>query len=383
MRIHYEFGDRLLQKRGEELCGDNVIFSVLPDSVTLVLSDGLGSGVKANILSTLTSRIASRMIAEGLPVPTVVETISQTLPVCRVRKLAYSTYTVAQFFWNGSAHLIEFDNPHVFRIGDRRIQRVPYEKRSIEGRLIHDARLNLKPGDWLIVVSDGVVNAGIGAASNLGWGWDSIGTYLERHTHPHLSAQDVADDLADKVLRLYEGQPGDDVSIAVVKVRRHRATIVLCGPPLDRNEDEAITARLMSARGERVCCGGTTSRIVARVLARPISVDLSTASKEVPPIGTIEGIDLVTEGVLTLSRTLENLRTGVTAKAVQFKVDGASALTRLLHNADDVTFLVGRAINPAHQDPDLPKGLGLKAHIANEIKVELEKLGKTVTLELH
>ena len=379
--LHYEFGSRQLNKHGEELCGDNIIFSVLPNFLTLVLSDGLGSGVKANILATLTSKIASHMIAEGLPADIVVQTISQTLPVCNVRKLAYSTFTVAQFFLDGRTHLMEFDNPHAFRLHGRKLRRLDYSERTIEGHLINDVQFKLELGDWLVMVSDGVINAGIGAASYLGWGWDAIATYLERHAHPKLSAQELADNIGERVLQLYEGKPGDDVSIAVIKVRRRRFMTVFTGPPLNREDDEAVVEKLMAARGERVSCGGTTSEIVARVLKRPLGVDLSTASPDVPPMGAIEGLDLTTEGVLTLSKTLENLNTGVPTEALQFKADGASELPRRLLDADEITFLVGRAINPAHQNPDMPRELALKTHIVRQMETVLENLGKTVRLE--
>jgi hypothetical protein len=383
MKLHYEFGCRQLNQYGEELCGDSVVFSVQPDFLTLVLADGLGHGVKANILATLTSKIASRMVAEGLPVRVVVETMSETLPVCAVRNLAYSTFTVAKFFSRGTTHLMEFDNPHLLVLRDRKISPVRYRDRMIQSRRIHDAKFRLSLGDWLVMVSDGVINAGIGAASDLGWGWDEIAAYLESHVHPELSAQEVADDVADKVMRLYEGKPGDDVSVAVIKVRRRRFTTILTGPPLKPEDDAAVVARFMAGRGAHACCGGSTANILARTLNRPHEVDLSTGSAEIPPVGRIEGIDLVTEGVLTLARTLENLKQGVTAKEIQFKVDGASALTRLLLGSDEVAFLVGRALNPAHQNPNLPRELGLKSHIANEIKLSLEKLGRIVRVEYY
>jgi hypothetical protein len=381
MKLHYEFGCRQLNQHGEELCGDSVVFAVQPDFLTLVLADGLGHGVKANILATLTSKIASRMVAEGLPVRVVVETMSETLPVCAVRNLAYSTFTVAKFFPGGRTRLVEFDNPHVLVLRDRKIRPVRYRDRMIQNRRIHDAKFRLGLGDWLVMVSDGVINAGIGAASDLGWGWDAIAAYLESHVHPELSAQEVADDVADKVMKLYDGKPGDDVSVAAIKVRRRRFTTILTGPPLRPEDDSAVVARFMAGRGAHACCGGSTANLLARTLNRPHEVDLSTGSAEIPPVGRIQGIDLVTEGVLTLARTLENLKEGVTAKEVQFKVDGASALTRLLLGSDEVTFLVGQALNPAHQNPNLPRELGLKSHIANEIKLNLEKLGKIVRIE--
>ena len=381
MKRYYEFGCRQLNQHGEELCGDSVVLTVQPDFLTLVLADGLGHGVKANILATLTSKIASRMVAEGLPVRVVVETMSETLPVCAVRNLAYSTFTVAKLFSGGRTRLVEFDNPHVLVLRDRKLRPVRYRDRMIQNRRIHDARFKLSLGDWLVIVSDGVINAGIGAASDLGWGWEAIASYLESHVHPELSAQEVADDVADKVMKLYEGKPGDDVSVAVIKVRRRRFTTIFTGPPLRPEDDAAVVARFMSGRGVHACCGGSTATILARALGRTCEVDLSTGSAEVPPVGRIEGIDLVTEGVLTLAHTLENLKRGVTAKEIQFKVDGASGLTRLLLGSDEVTFLVGRALNPAHQNPNLPRDLGLKSHIANEIKLNLEKLGKIVHVE--
>jgi hypothetical protein len=381
MKVHYEFGCRQLHQHGEELCGDSVVFTVEPKFLTLVLADGLGHGVKANILATLTSRIATRLIGEGLPVNVVVETMSETLPICQVRKLAYSTFTLAKFFFDGRTHVMEFDNTHVFCVRDRKVLQPRYRSRTIQSRRIHDARLKLRLADWLVMVSDGVINAGIGAASNLGWGWDAIAAYLESHTHPELSAQEVADDVADKVMKLYEGRPGDDVSVAVIKVRRRRFTMILTGPPLRPEDDATVVARFMSSRGAHVCCGGSTANILARALARPHEVDLSTGTADVPPLGRIQGIDLVTEGVLTLARTLENLKSGVKAKELQFKVDGASALTRLLLGSDGVAFLVGRAINPAHQNPNLPRELVLKSHITSEIGVQLEKLGKAVRFE--
>lgn len=381
MKVHYEFGCRQLNRHGEELCGDSVIFSVNPGFLTLVLSDGLGHGVKANILATLTSRIATRMIAEGLAVDEVVDTLSETLPVCQVRKLAYSTFTVAKFSSDGHTHLMEFDNPRAVFIRDQTSRPLRSRERMIQGRAIGDARVRLRLGDWLVLVSDGVLNAGIGGASDLGWGWEAIAEYAAAHVHPNLTAQQVADDLADKVLRLYEGKPGDDVTVAVVKVRRRRFTTVLIGPPLHPSDDDAVVRRFLASRGRHACCGGATATIVARVMGKPHQVDLGTGSVDVPPMGRIEGVDLVTEGVLTLSRTLDHLVRGMAPADLEFKIDGASSLTRLLLHSDEITFLVGRAINPAHQNPDLPRELGLKSHITNEIGAVLERLGKVVKVE--
>lgn len=378
MRVYYEWATATLNKRNEEICGDNIVFSHLPDSMTVVLSDGLGSGVKANILATLTTRIASHLLAQGLSIESVVETVAQTLPTCSVRKLAYSTLSIAQMYSDGETDIFEYDNPATMVFSGTTLQHPHYEERVVEGRKIRQTRLRLQDGDWLVLVSDGVLNAGIGGVWNLGWGWDSVAGYLERQVRPTRMAQEVADRLLATVERLYGGKPGDDVSIAVVKARHKVTVTILTGPPLDRSLDEEAVEALLSARSPRVVCGGTTASIVSKRCGKPIEVDLNTSTPDVPPTARLEGIDLVTEGVLTLSNALEQLRGPFTLHDLRLKVDGASSLLRTLLEADAIHFLVGSAINPAHQNPDMPRGLALKAQIVAEIGEELRRRGKEV-----
>jgi hypothetical protein len=381
MRLYYEWGTKQLHKRGEELCGDSIVVSRHSNSVTLALSDGLGSGVKANILATLTTQIAMYMLENDLPLGEVVQTLSETLPVDRVRKLAYSTFAIAQFFSQGYARVVEFDSPSVIFLRRRKVQPVVYEERSIEGKTIREMVLDLEDGDWIIFVSDGVLNAGIGGVYPLGWGWDQAANFLERHAHRELSSEDLADKLAETVNELYAGAPGDDVSIVVIKVRHKLVATVFTGPPSDRNADEEIVSRFVKSIGQLVVCGGTTAKIVARHLGQPLEVDLTTMTPEVPPIARLEGIDLVSEGILTLTKTSELLQSGTDKKTIRFQTDGAASLVRLLLSADHVHFLVGQAVNPAHQNPELPHQLGIRLGVVREIAVELRKRGKEVTIE--
>jgi hypothetical protein len=349
----------------------------------LVFSDGLGSGVKASILSTLTTRIATRMLYGGLPLAEVVQTVSETLPICRVRKIAYSTFSMAQLFTEGRAKLVAYDSPPPFVIRRSRVQPLPYEECEIGGKMIHDYTFPLRPGDWLVLVSDGVLNAGIGGAYPLGWGWDEVGKYLEGHVHESLSATELAGKLGRVVEELYEGPPGDDVSIAVVKTRWKRVVVMLTGPPVEKEQDEHVVQELMSSAGRRVVCGGTTANIVARQLGQGIHVDLETGTDAVPAAGSIDGIDLVTEGTLTVTKALEILRADVPNDELKLKVDGASRLVVLLREADEVRMLVGRAMNPAHQNPNLPRNLGIKAQVVHSLGEQLRNRGKEVEIEYY
>jgi hypothetical protein len=381
VKVFYEFGLRQINKKSEELCGDSVEFSVKPDSATLVFSDGLGSGVKASILSTLTTRIAMRMLDGGLPLDEVVQTISETLPICSVRKIAYSTFSMAQLFSEGVARLMVYDSPAPLVIRRNKAQMLPYEDREVSGKRVFDYSFEFRPGDWLVFVSDGVINAGIGGAYPLGWGWDEVAKYLEGHVHEVLSAEQLAAKLGRVVEELYEGPPGDDVSIAVIKVRKKRFVTIFTGPPIEKADDRRIVDALVTSGGKHVVCGGTSANIVARELRREIIVDLETGTDSVPATGRIEGIDLVTEGTLTVAKALDILRSNRPNEELALKVDGASALVLLLREADQVRVLLGRALNPAHQNPNLPKVLGLKTQVVQALGEELRRLGKEVGIE--
>lgn len=381
MKLYYEWGTRQINKHGEELCGDSIAVSRHAESVTLALSDGLGSGVKANILATLTTQIAMHMLENELSLDEVVQTLTETLPVDRVRKLAYSTFVIAQFFRHGSARVVEFDTPPTIFLRNRKTRKIDYEERNVKDKTIHESVLSLEAGDWVVFVSDGVLNAGIGGVYPLGWGWEQASRFLEGHAHRDLSAEDLAEKIAEAVGELYAGNPGDDVSVVVIKVRRKIVVTVLTGPPQDRMRDSELIAGFLKRAGKLAVCGGTTAKIVANRLGQPLDVDLSTMTPEVPPMARLKGIDLVCEGILTLMKTSELLGSGADRKMVKFRTDGAASLLRLLLEADHVHFLVGQAVNPAHQNPELPHQLGIRLKVVHEIGEELKTRGKEVTIE--
>jgi len=370
-----------LHKHDEELCGDSVAISRHADAVTMALSDGLGSGVKANILATLTTRIAMHMLENELPLTEVVETLGQTLPVCRIRELAYSTFAIAKFMRDGRARIVEFDTPQAIVLRDRKQLDLVSQERVISDKTIRDSVVDLKQGDWVIFVSDGVLNAGIGGCYPLGWGWRQLVDYLERHAHEKLTAGDLAQKLTETVADLYSNSPGDDVSVIVIKVRRELSATVLAGPPQSRDNDKSVLEGFLDRPGLHIVCGGTTSKMVSRHLGHPLEVDLKTMRFTVPPLARIKDVDLVTEGILTLTVAAELLQSGADRETVKFGIDGASSLVRMLLQADRVHFIVGLGANPAHQDPNLPSHLSMKLSVVREIADELRNRGAEVTIE--
>lgn len=377
MALHVDTAVCALAKHGEELCGDAAQIVKTGDSVIVVLSDGLGSGVKANILATLTVKVAQTMLQHGASVDEVVETIGKTLPVCRVRKIAYSTFTVLKVSSDGKAYLAEFDNPAAFFIRDGKVTKPETVPRLAGDKVIKEAEFEVRPGDYIVMVSDGVIHAGIGAVLNLGWQWPQVAQYLEKLAADGRSAAEMASWLSTVVSQLYAGKPGDDATVVALHVRRPRTATVMVGPPGDRSKDRLAVEALMSEPGIKAVCGGTTGNLVARELGKPLEVDLTTMHTGVPPTATIEGIDVVTEGIITLSKTLEKVRSAGNPDDLDGP-DGASRLARILLEADRIRFLVGTAVNPAHQNPELPINTTLKMQILEDLEGVLKEKGKRV-----
>lgn len=384
-QLFFEIASSQLNKFNEELCGDSIIVNKNGKTSTLILSDGLGSGVKANILATLTSRIISVMIKNGCEIDDVVETLIETLPTCSYRKLAYSTFSVAQLYNSGQVHLVEYDNPPAIIIKKNKVYPVQYESNDIRGKLIKEAMIPLEQGDWLILLSDGEVHAGIGGVWNLGWSWERISEFIERIIQKPLTAHELAFELTNIARQLYVDKPGDDTSVAVVKVREKRSSKVLIGAPAKKDLDKFVVNRFMADDTRKIVCGGTTSNIVGRILGKEVGVDLDSIKPGIPPIGTISGIDLVTEGIITISTILKELKK---EKEIPMQVldrchDGVSLLMKELLIADEVVFLVGQAMNPAHQNPEIPKEFGLKTKITEDIAKYLSKLNKKIEIEYY
>jgi len=379
--IFVEIAHAYIPKWGEELCGDSVCFDKDNRSTIVSLSDGLGSGVKASILSTLTTRIIVSMLQRNSPLDEVVETLAETLPVCKVRKIAYSTFSVIQVFQNGEAYIAEFDSPPIFWIRSGRVMHIERKERKIGNRIIRESNMKLQKNDWLVGVSDGIIHAGIGGIWNLGWRWEKIASFLESSVNEHIDAAFLARKVIETTSRLYKEMPGDDATCVVAKIRLPRRMILWAGPPEDPNMDREVTQKFLSFSGKKVLSGGTTGNIVSRYLGKTIEVDLNSMKEDIPPVGALEGVDLVTEGILTLAQVRRQLKQGVKDEDVIYKRDGASRLLHLLLESDEIAIHTGMAINPAHQNPKLSGELSLKTRILEEITEELVKVGKNITLE--
>lgn len=376
-----------LSKAGEELCGDCVEITTTPTSLVVVLSDGLGSGVKANILATLTSRIAAVMFREGATVEEVLETLAETLPECRERHLAYATFAMLKVDRAREAYLVEYDCPPLILVRAGQVVDLPLTERTVGGRLIQEARFRLQKGDYMVLVSDGYLHAGVGGLYRLGWGWENIATAVRRWAQTGGDAHELAQALARTCLKLYGGKPGDDATAVAMRVREAVRATIWTGPPADPARDAEVVGRLMSMEGLKVICGGTTAQIAARVLGRRLEVEWLPPSKRqnrskrrAPPPARLEGVDLVTEGIITLGMAAQLLEHARTVRDLPREDEAATCLAHILLTADEIHFLVGMALNP-NQVADLIRGEPMRMVYVKELARLLQERNKQVTVE--
>ena len=381
---------RSLNKVGEVLCGDKVEVRRNDDSFIVVLADGLGSGVKANILSTLTSTIISEMIYSGSSMEEVVETISATLPECAVRGVAYSTFTIVQVYDDGTCKLVEFDNPDTIVIRDNESLELTKEVYKLGNRTIKEVSFKVVPGDLIIFFSDGIIHAGLGEVLNLGWERPQVIDYLKRYIRPEDSAKEVNRLLLAQVNDLYGGEPQDDSTVAVLKVVKKTTSMVMVGPPVNVNDDAEVVRKLMNCDGKKIVCGGTTANIVARELSERVTMDtLVEIQGDVPPIAYIRGIDLVTEGVITLGKVDEYLSECLRSDKYKEELlnskakDGAVSMVKILLNeCSEIVFMVGMSDNPAHKGIAYTTiSLSGKLRLIDKIARSLVDLGKIVRID--
>jgi len=379
-----DIGYKSINHFGEQLCGDHVdIVEPGDGSTVVVLSDGLGSGVKASILSTLTSKIISTMLSEGLSLEECVETIAATLPVCSIRGVAYSTFTIIHLKNNQSAELIQYDNPHAIIIRDENIWDYPKTEMNIGGKKIYKSVIKLQENDIFVAMSDGCPHAGIGITYNFGWKRENIAEFMQTLSHAGYTAKTLSTMLVDECDKLYGFQPGDDATACVVRIRKREPMSMLFGPPSNRDDADRMMSLFFSKEGKHIICGGTTSTIAAKFLHKPLRASLNFEMGDVPPIAAIEGVDLVTEGVITVNKVLEYAKDYLGENKFyshwSYKRDGASLICRLLfEEATDINFYVGRAVNPAHQNPDLPINFNIKMNLVEELSACLKKMGKRI-----
>jgi hypothetical protein len=386
-----EVGVYQAKKHGEGAEGDVFLSQKTDDGrIISVLSDGLGSGIKAGVLATLTATMAMKFVAEEIPIRRAASIIMKTLPVCKERGISYATFTIVDIDNSDAVRIIEYDNPPYILVRDQTlVEPIKTEiaaKRSsnasggknsagnLRNALLHYSEFTARAGDRLIFFSDGVPQSGMGTGANpLGWGNPATQSYALKavEAKPTISARELARSIVKEAEANDAYAAKDDITCGVVYFRRPRSLLVLTGPSVDHDRDREMAQTFSSFPGRKVVCGGTTATILARELSVAVKVSLVDLDPTMPPASCMEGADLVTEGIITLGKAAELLERG--GFADRAKTNPAGRLVELFLDSDRIDFLVGTKINEAHQDPSMPVELEIRRNIVKRIAALLEE----------
>ena len=386
--LSVDIGYRSINHVDEQLCGDHVdVVEQGPNSRVVVLADGLGSGVKASILSTLTSKIISTMMAEGLSLEECVRTIIATLPVYKDHGVAYSTFTIIHIIENETAEVIQFENPQVIMIRDNKVFEYETIETVIDGNKVLRSVIALEEGDIFVAMSDGCPHANAERTYNMNWKVSDIADFMATISHVGYTAKTLAAILIEECNKLYDGKPLDDATACIVRVIKRQQVNLLFGPPADPDDCDRMMTLFFSKKGQKIICGGTTAKIAADYLGKPITYTTKIVSRDVPPTSEIEGVDLVTEGIVTMDKVLkyakEYLDRDEGYMQWGFQHDAAAEISRILfEEATDINFMVGKAINPAHRGSSNSISFNVKVNLIGELTKCLESMGKNVKVSL-
>jgi hypothetical protein len=376
-------------KAGQLICGDVFLSEKVKHEgrIVSVLSDGLGSGVKASVLATMTATMALKFTASAMDWLTSAEVIMDTLPICSVRKISYSTFTIVDMANTGETRIIEHGNPSFVLIrpkGELLIAKTPMRPKRWQDRVIECSNFEVQREDRIVFFSDGITQAGMGEfRTPRGWGLESAARFIREQIRwsPFISARELSRLLVARAEEIDGLAAKDDITCGVVYFRSPRQLLVLTGPPFNREHDHALAQMAVRGTGRKVICGGTTANIISRHLKRDIKDDVrDPRTSRIPPAARMEGFELVTEGALTLGEVLRIFEEGISPESSN--PNPAVCLANLLLDSDIVHFAVGTSINEAHQDPNFPVELDLRRNIVKRIAQLLEtKHMKRVTIQ--
>ena len=347
-------------KKGEWVCGDSIKIKRNEEKCVVSVSDGLGSGVKANILSTLTSIMATTMVFNNVPIEEVFKSIISTLPTCKVRKISYSTLATCLIDYKSKkCTIFEYEFPLIFYFKGDKLIKLPRIEKTVSDKKLYICEINLNVGDSIFLMTDGISQAGMGSDKYpFGFGIENIILELKNLVKNKISHKNIVNHMIKLAEKLDKYSKGDDALIAALNIRKKRILTIMVGPPEDKNKDKLVVKKLINSPGKK------------------IDIDVRSISKISPPIGYMEGIDLVTEGIITLTQVFRYYENQTDELGI-----GAKKLIEFFESADVINFLVGRSINPAHQNPLFTHDISLKFRLIHDISKILEKKGKIINLE--
>ena len=368
---------------GQYICGDVFLNKRIKtqNRILSVLSDGMGHGVKANILANLTAHMSINFAEEHKDAGTIAKIIMETLPICSERHTSYATFTIVDIL-QGIATILEYDNPTCLIMRGGNIYEPKWEQVQLENidhegrsRIIQSCTFIPTKEDRIIYISDGVTQSGMGSDKwPLGWQRDNYVKFVQQSilNDRYIPAGKLAQRVVDMAHTNDNYDSKDDTSCGVIYFRDAREMIIATGPPITPEEDKKYVEKVKDFNGKKIICGATTAEIFAREMNGQIQDDYINIDPTLPPCSHMEGVDLITEGILTLNK-VESILNIMSLTDMQLKNGPADQIVSLLMNNDRIHFLVGTKINQDHHDANMPVEIEIRRTLINRIASLLEK----------
>ncbi|MBU2553136.1 MAG: SpoIIE family protein phosphatase [Bacteroidetes bacterium] len=377
--LHTEIIDAYSPKVVGSPSGDSFGAIREEDAVTFILCDGLGSGIKANISATFTMNRVLGMMKTGVSMREAFY-----YEVTRLNKQwgkghPFAVFSLARILNNGDVSVLSYDSPPPVLVSTLAAVVLKHRVFTIGKAVIYESNGTIGEGEGILLMSDGITQAGLGNGLINGWEAHGVAKYITSQLMFHgLQHTDVPKVVHRKAREFWGKAHGDDCTAVFALCRRGITVNLITGVPANKQHDKQFVEAFNQMPGIQVVCGGTTSRMVARELKRSLVVTEDEHSTLSPPSYKIEHITLVTEGVITLNQVYNLL-----GEDTDDLIDESAVyeLNALLTNADRIHLWVGSATNPgAGHIQFLQQGILPRKKIVPLIAEKLRSMGKLVVV---
>ncbi len=366
-------------KKPGGICGDYIITERTAEATTTVLADGIGTGIKAHVAAVMCASRLMELLRVGFTLRETCRKIIDTMHAARTTDIPFSAFSVCRVLVSGHATVMSYEIPSPVLINNRLAAYLPKQRVFPMGlEMIGEVNCMLEYGDGIIMVSDGVSQAGLGQQYRMGWGIEGACDFINGLLAQGTRIRDIPKKVVGNVRDISGTTYGDDTSCSLLLCREAQVLNVLTGPPARKTSDEKVVKEFVAMRGMKVVCGSSTSEIVARSLGRPIEIKTISNAYHKPPSYYIKGIDYATEGAITLNQVYNIL--GEAPEKLE-PDSSVSDLYRFFHAADTINFLVGTAANTGHEHIVFRQmGIFPREVIVKLLAERLKSMGKLINI---